>query len=124
MPACHAPRNGLDALISKTLENTLAAADAIEERKYLRLARQPTLSTVLFRYVSPGGPERSDAIAIGVRAALFHAGIAALATTVLDGRVHFKLTLLNPRSTPDVVHRVLDAIGDTARELETHHARP
>jgi L-2,4-diaminobutyrate decarboxylase len=117
-------RNGLDALISKTLENTLAAADAIEERKYLRLARQPTLSTVLFRYVSPGGPERSDAIAIGVRATLFHAGIAALATTVLDGRVHFKLTLLNPRSTPDVVHRVLDAIGDTARDLETHHARP
>lgn len=24
----------------------------------------------------------------------------------------------------DVVHRILDAIGETARELETHHARP
>jgi L-2,4-diaminobutyrate decarboxylase len=117
-------RDGLDALISKTLENTLAAAKAIETRAYLRLARQPSLSTVLFRYVSPGGPESSDAITLRIRAALFHAGIAALATTVLDGRVHFKLTLLNPRSTPDVVHRVLDAIGETACELETHHARP
>lgn len=117
-------RNGLDALISKTLENTLAAARAIEARAYLRLARQPSLSTVLFRYLSPDGPERSDAITIRIRSALFHAGIAALATTVLDGRVHFKLTLLNPHSTPDVVYRVLDAIGETARELETQHARP
>ncbi|WP_085026585.1 pyridoxal phosphate-dependent decarboxylase family protein [Ensifer aridi] len=116
-------RDGLDALICQTLENTRAAAEAVEARDYLRLARRPSLSTVLFRYVSAGGPELSDAITLKTRAALFHAGIAALATTVLDGRVHFKLTLLNPRSTPDVVHRVLDAIGETARELEAHHAR-
>ncbi|MCA1406474.1 aspartate aminotransferase family protein [Ensifer sp. IC3342] len=116
-------RDGLDALICQTLENTRAAAAAVEAREYLHLARPPSLSTVLFRYISAGGPELSDAITLKTRAALFHAGIAALATTVLDGRVHFKLTLLNPRSTPDVVHRVLDAIGETARELEAHHAR-
>lgn len=116
-------RDGLDALICQTLENTRAAAEAVQAREYLRLARPPSLSTVLFRYISSGGPELSDAITLKTRAALFRAGIAALATTVFDGRVHFKLTLINPRSTPDIVHRVLDAIGETARELETHHAR-
>jgi L-2,4-diaminobutyrate decarboxylase len=115
-------RDGFDALINKTLENTLAAAEAVKARKYLRLAHQPSLSTVLFRYLSSGGPQHCDAITIKIRKALFHAGIAALATTVLNGRVHFKLTLLNPRSTPDVIHPILDAIGETARELETHHA--
>ncbi|MDW9536210.1 diaminobutyrate decarboxylase [Sinorhizobium meliloti] len=117
-------RDGLDALICQTLQNTHAAAEAVKTREYLSLAGPPSLSTVLFRYVSARGPKFADAITLKTRAALFNAGIAALATTVLDGRVHFKLTLLNPRSTPDVVHRILDAIGETARELETHHARP
>jgi L-2,4-diaminobutyrate decarboxylase len=116
-------RDGLDALICRTLENARAAAEAVRACDYLRLARSPSLSTVLFRYVSAGGPDLADEITLKTRAALFDAGIAALATTVLDGRVHFKLTLINPRSTPDVVRRVLDAVGETARELETRHAR-
>lgn len=116
-------RSGLDALICRTLENAKAAAKAVEARDYLRLARPPSLSTVLFRYVSAVEPDVADEITRKTRAALFHAGIAALATTVLDGRVHFKLTLINPRSTSDVVHRVLDMIGATARELEIRHAR-
>jgi L-2,4-diaminobutyrate decarboxylase len=115
-------RDGLDALIKQTLDNTQAAAQAIEARADLHLARQPSLSTVLFRYLSPNGEERADAVTLKVRAKLFHDGTAAVATTVLDGRIHFKLTLLNPRSTPDVVTRVLDAIGNAARELETDHA--
>lgn len=116
-------RDGLDALIQQTLDNTQAAAKAIEAHPDLQLSRQPSLSTVLFRYVSPNGDERADAITLKVRASMFLKGTAAVATTVLDGRIHFKLTLLNPRSTPDVVTRVLDAIGNAARELETDHAR-
>ncbi|MBB4952067.1 L-2,4-diaminobutyrate decarboxylase [Agrobacterium vitis] len=115
-------RDGLDALIQQTLDNTQAAAKAIEGRTDLHLAHKPSLSTVVFRYLSPNGEERADTITLKVRAKLFHDGTAAVATTVLDGRIHFKLTLLNPRSTPDVVTRVLDAIGNAARELETDHA--
>ncbi|WP_306409601.1 pyridoxal phosphate-dependent decarboxylase family protein [Ectorhizobium quercum] len=114
---------GLDALVCKTLDNATSAAEAIRARAYLHLAQQPSLSTVLFRYVSPHGAERSDELTLTIRTELFRTGVAALATTVLDGRVHFKLTLLNPNSTPDVIGRVLDAIGDMARELENDHVR-
>lgn len=116
--------DGLDELISKTLDNTKAAAGAVRMRDYFHLAQEPELSTVLFRYVSPHGPERSDEVTLAVRAELFRKGIAALATTVLGGRVHFKLTLLNPHSTPDVIGRVLDAVGEMARELENDHECP
>lgn len=117
-------RDGLDALICKTLENTVAAAASVQSRDYLQLAQQPSLSTVLFRYVSKHGAERSDDITLAVRAELFRSGTAALATTVHEGRVYFKLTLLNPNSTPDVIDRVLDAVGTMARELENDHVRP
>lgn len=117
-------RDGLDALICKTLDNAEAAAEAVRVREYLHLAQEPALSTVLFRYVSPQGPEKSDEVTLAVRAELFRKGIAALATTVLGGRVHFKLTLLNPHSTPDVIGRVLDAVGEMARELENDHECP
>ncbi|MBN7808666.1 aspartate aminotransferase family protein [Agrobacterium rosae] len=116
-------QDGLDALICRTLDNALAAAHSIRKRDYLRLAQQPTLSTVLFRYISPHGAARSDELTLAIRAQLFRDGTAALATTVLDGRVHFKLTLLNPNSTPDVIDRVLDAVGTMARELENDHVR-
>jgi L-2,4-diaminobutyrate decarboxylase len=116
-------RDGLDALISKTLDNARAAAGAVRKRDYLHLAQLPELSTVLFRYVSPQGPERSDELTLAIRAELFRSGIAALATTVLGGRLHFKLTLLNPHSTPDVIDRVLDAVGEMARQLENDHVR-
>lgn len=115
-------RDGLDALICRTLENASAAAEAVTARAYLELARQPSLSTVVFRTVSASGPEEADEKTNRIRARLFETGVAALATTVLDGRVHFKLTLLNPRSTPDVVNRVLDAIGDVAKDMETNNA--
>lgn len=116
-------RDGLDALISKTLDNARAAAGAVRKRGYLHLAQLPELSTVLFRYVSPQGPERSDELTLAIRAELFRSGIAAVATTVLGGRLHFKLTLLNPHSTPDVIDRVLDAVGEMARQLENDHVR-
>lgn len=115
-------RDGLDTLICRTLENAAAAADAVSARGHLQLARVPSLSTVVFRYVSPAGPDLADEMTNRIRARLFEAGVAALATTVLDGRVHFKLTLLNPRSTPDVVNRVLDAIEDAAKDMETNNA--
>lgn len=92
--------DNLDALICRTLDNTVAAAADIRVRANLKLAAEPSLSTVLFRYLSPQGEKRSDEITLRVRAELFRKGIAALATTVLNGRVHFKLTLLNPNSTP------------------------
>ncbi len=115
--------DNLDVLICRTLDNAVAAAADIRVRANLKLAAEPSLSTVLFRYLSPQGEKRSDEITLRVRAELFRKGIAALATTVLNDRVHFKLTLLNPNSTPEVIGRVLDAVQDMAREMENDNAR-
>lgn len=116
-------REGLNTLICKTLDNAIAAAQDIKSRDCFLLAQHPALSTVLFRYVSPQGGERSDELTLLIRAELFRKGVAALATTVLEGRVHFKLTLLNPNSIPDATSRVLDIIEAMARELENDHVR-
>ncbi|WP_337270102.1 pyridoxal phosphate-dependent decarboxylase family protein [Oryzifoliimicrobium ureilyticus] len=115
-------RNGLDRLISRTLENAKDAAEAISKRRCFALAVTPQLSTVVFRYLSPAGPVRADGLSLKARARLFQNGIAAIATTVLDGRVHFKLTMLNPNSTLEVVAGVLDALETILHDLETHHA--
>lgn len=115
-------KNDLAALIELTLQNTQAAADIIENYKEFVLVCRPSLSTVVFRYVSPRGDKQADKITRTVRAALFHSGTAAVATTVFVGRVHFKFTLLNPRSTPEIIGAVLDAIREKALEMEVNYA--
>ena len=53
---------------------------------------------MLFRSVprSPAGADELDAINEQVRLALLHGGGAVIGRTRLDGRVHLKLTLMNP----------------------------
>jgi len=111
-------REGLDFLICQTLQNAEAAAQAIRERSYLELARPPFLSTVLFRYISFRGEQHADELTLAIRSRLFSSGKAALATTVFNGHIYFKLTLLNPNSTSDVICSVLDAIKNAAQEME------
>ena len=117
-------RDGLARLLEQTLDNAQAIAGEISRRDDWILCREPALSTVLFMPKLDCAGEQQDRLVMQARAALMHRGIAALATTTLDGRVCFKLTLLNPASTAEVVRPVLDALTAIIKELEAHHAQP
>ncbi|MGL3606704.1 pyridoxal phosphate-dependent decarboxylase family protein [Rhizobium sp. G187] len=116
-------RSGLSTLLEQTLANTQAIAEEISRHDDWILSRTSSLSTVLFRPKLDCDGERQDRLVMLARAELMHRGIAAVATTVLDGRVHFKLTLLNPASTLDAVRPVLDALSVILKELEAQYAQ-
>ncbi len=111
-------REGISKMVCKTLENTQVAAAAIKSRRRLELLQEPTLSTVLFRYVMRNSNQCSNRITLKIREQLFHEGTAAIATTVHQGRTCFKLTMLNPFSGVDIVNHILDRITALAEELE------
>ncbi|MEN5278658.1 aspartate aminotransferase family protein [Brucella sp. TWI432] len=111
-------RDGISEMVCKTLENAKAAAMAIRARDQLELIQNPPLSTVMFRYVPRDSSQCGNRIALKIREQLFNEGTAAIATTVYQGRVCFKLTMLNPFSDAHIVNRILNRIVALAEELQ------
>ena len=91
-------RRLLGEAVEATIDLAAEAARLIDAEPELELARPASLNTVLFRSVprSPAGADELDAINEQVRLALLHGGGAVIGRTRLDGRVHLKLTLMNP----------------------------
>ena len=67
----------------------------------------------MFRYHpdAAASPAEVDNLNTAIRDELFASGRAMVARTVVDGRVHLKLTLLNPRTTAADLRRVLDLVA-------------
>jgi glutamate/tyrosine decarboxylase-like PLP-dependent enzyme len=98
-----------DAAISlaRTVYDRLLGAHDIE------VVTRSQLSTVVFRYHDP----RLDEETLGevnrrIRAELWRSGDAVVAGTKVDGRQFLKLTLLNPKATPE---DILDIVGHVRR---------
>jgi len=91
-------RRLLGEAVEATIDLAAEAARLIDAEPELELARPASLNSVLFRSVprSPAGAAELDAINEQVRLALLHGGGAVIGRTRLDGRVHLKLTLMNP----------------------------
>ncbi|GAB2733990.1 aminotransferase class V-fold PLP-dependent enzyme [Salinifilum aidingensis] len=101
-------RRGLGALVDRCHDLAGHAADRIAEHPQLRLLRRPELSTVVFRYVPEHG--EADRCNARLRQRLLDEGRAVVGRTELDGRIHLKLTLLNPHATEADVDSVLTAV--------------
>ncbi|SDN74620.1 aminotransferase class I/II-fold pyridoxal phosphate-dependent enzyme [Geodermatophilus sp. DSM 45219] len=97
-------RAGLGALVDTCCDLAAYAATRVQAEARLELAAAPVLSTVVFRH--RGG----DAVNAGLRRRLLREGRAVVGRTELDGRVHLKLTLLNPAATPADVDALLDLV--------------
>ncbi|WNV73587.1 aminotransferase class I/II-fold pyridoxal phosphate-dependent enzyme [Geodermatophilus sp. DSM 44513] len=97
-------RAGLGALVDTCCDLAVHAAARVRAEPRLELAAAPTLSTVVFRH--RGG----DALNAALRRRLLREGRAVVGRTELDGRVHLKLTLLNPAATPADVDALLDLV--------------
>ena len=93
-------RRAMGELVDRTLELAASAAAAVEGKPALRLAVRPALGSVVFRYAPvPDDPRRSDRVNEAIRLRLLAAGQAVVGRTEVAGRVHLKLTLLDPTTS-------------------------
>ncbi|MFC7328694.1 pyridoxal phosphate-dependent decarboxylase family protein [Marinactinospora rubrisoli] len=126
--------DGVGELFDDVLDLAAAGWALLDEDPRFEVVVRPQLSTLVFRYLPPGGaddPALADAVNLHARAALLASGDAVVAGTKVDGRHHLKFTLLNPRTTPGDIAAVLDLIADhgrrylselAGRELSGSHA--
>ena len=98
--------NAYREAVETVLDTARAAAAAVEAAPHLELVRQPTLSIVLFRRQ---GWARADYDAWSARALADQ--IAFVTPTAWEDEPAARLALLNPETTIDVVHEILDTMA-------------
>ncbi|MFD3653883.1 pyridoxal phosphate-dependent decarboxylase family protein [Streptomyces sp. NPDC058620] len=105
-------RTGLADLVDRTIATARQLADLITGHPALDLYDRPTISTVLFR--PTGAPDHTVAV---IRRTLLNRGHAVLGRAEADGRRWLKATLLNPHTTPDDLHTLIDLVTTVADGL-------
>jgi L-2,4-diaminobutyrate decarboxylase len=112
-------RRAMGELVDRTLELAGHAAAAVDDQPRLRLAARPALGAVAFRYIpSPDDPARSDRLNEAIRLRLLATGQAVVGRTEVDGRVHLKLTLLDPTTTEAEVTALVALVAATGAGLD------
>ncbi|HJD68712.1 MAG TPA: pyridoxal-dependent decarboxylase, partial [Corynebacterium kroppenstedtii] len=96
----------------------LRAAEYAMSLQRIEVLHQPTLSTLLFRYVAPAIPEDElDELNDSIRRYLFDTNQAIIASTHRRGKTYLKFTLLNPSLNSSDVNSILDLIQATGDKL-------
>ncbi|MEU9758384.1 aminotransferase class V-fold PLP-dependent enzyme [Streptomyces sp. NPDC047985] len=105
-------RDGLADLIDRTVTTAHHLADLITKTPTLDLYDRPTITTVLFRPT-----DADDHTVATIRRTLLTRGHAVLGRAHTGNRLWLKATLLNPHTTPDDLHTLLDLVNDLTHEL-------
>jgi L-2,4-diaminobutyrate decarboxylase len=104
--------SGLGALY----EHLCATADALYEgilaRPQFQALHAPESNILCFRFVGDGAvpDDRLDALNLELRTTYNREGDGWITSTVLGGRRVLRVTLMNPRTTPGDLDRVLDGL--------------
>src|SRR6266536_740487 len=115
-------RRTVGALLDRTLALAARAAELVRAEPALALAHRPGLNMVVFRYVPPPDqPDRSDRVNAAIRTRLLAEGAAVVGRTRVGGRVHLKLTLLNPCAGDDDLAGLVARIARTGADLDEDH---
>ncbi|GAB7191942.1 aminotransferase class V-fold PLP-dependent enzyme [Kineococcus sp. NUM-3379] len=105
-------RAGLGARVDACAALARHAAGRVRSSGFLHLTAEPVLTTVVFRFGEfPGlSPQDTDVLNARLRRRLLREGRAVVGRTEVDGRVHLKLTLLNPDASTADVDALLDLV--------------
>ncbi|SDW28109.1 L-2,4-diaminobutyrate decarboxylase [Marininema mesophilum] len=113
------------SMIEKTINTATATAQMIAKDQRLEVINPvPELNAVVFRFIPemnhPDMPysKWQDQINHEIRHALLASGDVVLANTKVNGNVCLKLTLLNPRTTLEDTHAILDRVKKTGKRRE------
>ena len=87
------------------------------------MLHEPQSNILCFRYVGDGwiDDESLDAINREIRERYNRSGVGWITATLLDGRRVLRVTMMNPRSTPDHVRAMVDGLLAVAKGLGTTH---
>ena len=108
----HIGINGLETIITETLNLTQNIAHVIEEDQRFELANTPSLNAVVFRWVDDNSFNASQLDSFNQQAsqALIMKGLANIAKTRYEDKAWLKFTLLNPQTTIEDLKAVLEHI--------------
>ncbi|MEM0940496.1 MAG: aspartate aminotransferase family protein [Bacteroidota bacterium] len=92
----------------------------IHKDPLFELIHEPTLGTLVFRYIPKGEmpANRIDEINANIRKDLFKSGEALVAGTKFRGVQYLKFTLMNPTSTLQDILRILNMIKHYAKQYK------
>ena len=103
---------------ARSLHAALAAHPAFET------PHEPESNILCFRYVGEPGLDagRLDEINLRLREAFNRSGEGWITTTLLGGRRVLRATVMNPRTTPADLERVVEGLGRQGREIAAESA--
>jgi L-2,4-diaminobutyrate decarboxylase len=122
-------RERLATLVEDTLDLAAAVGERVAAAPDLELAAEPSLTTVVFRYLPDadhpdlGDDAWADRCNRAIRDRLLADGDAVVARTELDGRAYLKLTLLDPRPTVADVGALLDRVRERGAGIDPGDGR-
>lgn len=104
--------NGIGALYDRLCDTTAAMYDAIRERPRFQAMHEPACNILCFRWLGEHAPDDPalDEVNRSLRERYNRSGDGWITTTMLDGRRVLRVTIMNPRTTPDDAVAVLDAL--------------
>ena len=104
--------SGLGALYEHLCATAHVLYEAILARPPFQALHPPESNILCFRYVGDGSVpgDRLDALNLDLRTTYNREGDGWITSTVLGGRRVLRVTLMNPRTTPGDLDRVLDGL--------------
>ncbi len=122
--------NGLGRLYDHLCHTARLLYDAIEERSDFENLHEPESNILCFRYVGKSGKgksrsggasdvDRIDALNRELRPRYNKEGTGWITATVLDNRPVLRVTMMNPRTSSQHVHALLDGLTMKAKEIES-----
>jgi L-2,4-diaminobutyrate decarboxylase len=104
--------SGLGALHDRLCSTARTLHAAILERPVFQALHEPESNILCFRYVGDLAvpDDRLDALNLELRTTYNREGDGWITSTVLGGRRVLRVTLMNPRTTPRDLDRVLDGL--------------
>jgi L-2,4-diaminobutyrate decarboxylase len=111
--------NGMGALYDRLCDTAAAMYDAIKERPRFEAMHEPACNILCFRWLgdrAPDDPALDEANRV-LRERYNRSGDGWITTTMLDGRRVLRVTIMNPRTTPDDAVAVLDSLERMATSV-------
>jgi L-2,4-diaminobutyrate decarboxylase len=110
-------RRGIAALHDHLCDLAAIVRDELRSRPEFVVLHEPESNILCFRYVGDGSlsDEELDTRNRDIRERYNRSGEGWITATILEGRRVLRVTMMNPRSTRDHVHRMLDSLVAIAR---------
>jgi L-2,4-diaminobutyrate decarboxylase len=100
------------------IDLTKDVASMITENPHFELLSDTDLSVLVFRYIRPD-IEDLNALNQHIKMKLFYSGEILVASTKVDGNFYLKFTFLNPITTTEDVHQILNTIKSHGEDFDT-----